>query len=638
MKRPKIPALLAISAGAVFGYVVAAENLTPSVMAQADPETIGAAAESAEIKTDGGAVCCSGNASKELLLAQSDEKESATNAQESADSKAARAPVSGKKPNIVFIMSDDVGWGDLGCYGGGIMRGAPTPHLDRLASEGMRFVNYYGQASCTAGRASFVTGRIPIRTALSMVITPGNKAGITDETPTIAHDMRKAGYHTVQLGKWHLGEKPENYPTANGFDAMYHMLPWYAGVYAYPDPKLNPAWPKDNVPFQEWWKSINMGEWEGKVGEPAKQTREFTYLDLHTCDERIRDTAVDYIRNHAQDQKAGKDDKPFFMYCCFMKVHQPNFPSPEWKGKSPGQYPYLDALMELDHNSGMVIDAVREAGIAEDTIIVWTTDNGAWIDAWPDAGYTPFRGEKGSCYEGGFRVPAIVSWPGKITAGTVATEMMSHMDWWPTFSALANVPEAERPKHFWKDRKGKPIIFDGIDQSDYLLNPHEYSSYDQYTGVDPKAPKIEGRQGREGVQPLKPALRQNFIYYDDNTFGGVRHKQYKFMFTTKDNWLGPSSQLLSPAVFKLDWDPAEQYDILFNGAAPTVGTMKSSPGRFAGPDHGWALHYAEAVMDPHFSEMKIKEVDGYKDPYLPPPPAPGGANLFGLIPKNFAPQ
>ena len=599
MKRLLLLKRVVLSAGAVFACFVATGDFDSTGSARAEPDPPDATSEPTR-----------------------DEK----------------TPASGKKPNIVFIMSDDVGWGDLGCYGGGIMRGAPTPHLDRFASEGMRFVNYYGQASCTAGRASFITGRIPIRTALSMVITPGNKAGLTNETPTIAHDMRKAGYHTVQLGKWHLGGDPQNYPTSNGFDAMYHMLPWYAGVYAYPDPQLNPAWPKDNVPFQEWWKTINMGEWDGKVDEAATKTRDFTYLDLHTIDERIRDTAVGYIKEHAQAQKDGTDDKPFFMYCCFMKVHQPNFPSPAWKGKSPGQYPYLDALMELDHNSGMVIDAVRNAGIAEDTIIVWTTDNGAWIDAWPDAGYTPFRGEKGSCYEGGFRVPAIVSWPGKIKAGTVATEMMSHMDWWPTFSALANVPEDECPKHFWKDRKGKPIIFDGIDQSDYLLHPHEYSSYDQYTGFDPKAPKIEGRQGREGEQPLKPALRQSFIFYDDNTFGGVRHKQYKFMFTTKDNWLGPSSQLLSPALFKLDWDPAEQYDILFNGAAPTVGTMKSSPGRFAGPDHGWALRYAEVVMAPHFDEMKIPEVDGYKNPYLPPPPGEGGANLFELIPNNFSPK
>lgn len=354
--------------------------------------------------------------------------------------------------------------------------------------------------------------------------------------------------------------------------------------------------------------------------------------------------------NSVSSKKPGHLGRVFFigspqilLYCCFMKVHQPNFPAPQFKGKSPGQYPYLDSLMELDFNSGSVIDAIRNSpdpNIRDNTIVVWTTDNGAWIDAWPDAGYTPFRGEKGSCYEGGFRVPAIAWWPGHIKAGSVATGMMSHMDWWPTFSALADVPEDQRPKHFWKDNLGKPIIFDGIDQSDYILHPDEYSSYDQYTGVDPKYPPILGDRGPQGKQPLKPAPRQSFQFFFDNTYGAVRVKQYKFVFTTKDNWLGPSSQLTTPAVFKLDWDPGEQYDIMFNGAAPTVGTMKSSPGRFAGPDHGWTTHYANTAMSEFWDEIKIKQVPGWPGeyPYALPKPASGGAALFGIIPAEFQPQ
>ncbi len=148
-----------------------------------------------------------------------------------------------KPPNVVMIMTDDVGWGDLGCYGGGEMRGAPTPNLDRLAAEGMRFVNYYGEASCTAGRAAFITGRIPIRTSLSSVLAPGDPNGITKQTPTIAQYLKKAGYTSVQLGKWHLGDRPENFPTANGFDEMYYMLPYYAGVYAYEVPAFAPQFP-----------------------------------------------------------------------------------------------------------------------------------------------------------------------------------------------------------------------------------------------------------------------------------------------------------------------------------------------------------------------------------------------------------
>lgn len=493
-----------------------------------------------------------------------------------------------KKPNIIVIMTDDVGWGDLGCYGGGVMRGAPTPHLDRMASEGVRFVNYYGQASCTAGRASFITGRIPIRTALSLVLVPGDPNYLMKEDPTIAEAMKKEGYTTVQLGKWHLGDVPAAYPTAHGFDEMYHMLPYYAGVYAYPDPNLNPLWPKDDPKFMAMWKQINTGEWEGKAGQPAKKTRDFTYQDLATVDNRVRSTAVEWIEKHAND------DKPFFMYLNYMKVHQPNFPSPEWKGKSPGKHPYLDSLMELDFNCGEILRTVREKGLADNTLIVWTTDNGAWVDAWPDAGYTPFRGEKGSPFEGGFRVPAIAWWPGKIKPGTVATDMMSHMDWWPTFVKLAG---GQAPPREWKDNEGKPIIFDGLEQTDLLLGSG-------------------------------PGKREDFVFYNDTSFGGVRHKQYKFLFTAKDTWLGPEIRLVAPAVFNLQWDPGEQFDILFNGAMPTRGEFKSSPGRFAGPDHGWTLMFAQEVMGKHFMELK-------KFPNRPS--KPGGGGLFPLIPPESRP-
>jgi arylsulfatase len=469
-----------------------------------------------------------------------------------------------RKPNILVIMTDDVGWGDIGAYGGGALRGAPTPNIDRLAAEGVRFASYYGQASCTAGRASFITGRIPIRTALSLVLIPGDPDGLTAETPTVAEFLRKAGYTTVQLGKWHLGDRPENFPTANGFDEMYHMLPYYAGVYAYPDPDLNPAWPRHDPKRMSAWKQVNLGEWEQKPGGKPTRKREFGYQDLATVDTLVQQTAVRWIHEHANDEK------PFFMYLNFMKLHQPNFPAPEWKGKSPGLHPYLDSLMELDANTGKVVQAVRDAGIDENTLIVWTSDNGAWVDAWPDAGYTPFRGEKGSGYEGGFRCPAIARWPGRIAAGTVATEMMSHMDWWPTFAGLLGL---EPPPHLWKDDDGKAIVFDGVDNSAYLLGKG-------------------------------PSQRHTFFYYTDQSFVGVRVENYKFLFTTKDTWLGTGMPLVTPAVFNLFWDPREQYDILFNGAAPTQGTFTTSPGRFAGPDHGWTLTmYMTPVLYPHFAEI-----------------------------------
>jgi arylsulfatase len=503
-------------------------------------------------------------------------------------SEAALAEPPQPKPNVVVIMTDDIGWGDLGSYGGGAMRGAPTPNLDRLAAEGMRFVNYYGQASCTAGRASFITGRIPIRTSLSAVLAPGDPNGLTKQTPTIAQYLKQAGYTTVQLGKWHLGDKEENFPTANGFDEMYHMLPYYAGVYAYDDLKLHPNFPAKDPQFMAIWNKLAvLSEFEGKAGEPAKVVKQkFGFDDLATIDDEMRGTAINWIKAHA------KDDHPFFMYLNFEKCHNPNNPSPNWRGKSPGGGTYLDALMEVDDNSGQVVQAIRDAGIAENTLVIWTTDNGAWVDAWPDAGYTPFRGEKGSSYEGGFRVPAIAWWPGHVKAGTVNMDIWSHMDWWPTVGKLAGL---EPPPHDWKDNNGNPIIFDGIDLSDSLLS----------TG---------------------PGKREYFIYFNDQSFGGVRVKNFKTLYNAKDTWLGPELGLKIPALYDLWWDPGETYDIVFNGAAPTAGELKTSSGRYSGQDNGWIGLYITPVTDQFWAELKTHPNIPYK---------PFGAGSFLTIPEEY---
>ena len=490
------------------------------------------------------------------------------------------------KPNVIMIMTDDVGWGDLGSYGGGIMRGAPTPNLDRMAAEGMRFLNYYGQASCTAGRASFITGRIPIRTALSSVLIPGDPNGITSETPTIAEALKKGGYETVMFGKWHLGDKPENFPTAHGFDEMYNMLPYYAGVYAYDDPNLHPNFPFKDAQFMKTWSEFNRSEYEGKAGQSPKIVKQtFNYDDLAVADDQMRANAVDWIKSHSRDAK------PFFMYVAFEKVHNSNNPSPRWKGKSPGSGNYLDALMEMDDNSGQVIQAVRDAGISDKTLIIWTTDNGAWIDAWPDAGYTPFRGEKGSAFEGGFRVPAIAWWPGHIKPGSVNTDMFSHMDWWPTIASIAGLPV---PAHEWTDNNGKPIIFDGLDLSDTLLS-------------------------------RGPGKRDNFIYFASQSFAGVRVKNFKGLDTAKDTWLGPTQNMKVFAIYDLRWDPGEQYDMTFNGAAPTNGHA-TSPGRYSGADNGWIGMYFGPVIFQFFDELKTHPNVPYK---------PFGEGLLEIIPPEY---
>jgi arylsulfatase len=474
---------------------------------------------------------------------------------------AAGEAAAANRPNVVVIMTDDVGWGDLGSYGGGVTRSAPTPHLDRLAAEGTRFTTWYGQASCTAGRASFITGRVPIRSALSVVIGPGDPNHLHKETPTIAEFFQRNGYRTYYSGKWHLGDKPDSFPTEHGFDEMKHFAAYYAGVYAYTDPVLHPDFPRNDPRFMaEYYKEVNDGEWEGVRGQTARRVKEHvTYADLATFDDRQRDDAVAYIKRHA------KDANPFFMYVAYLKCHNPNNPSPAFKGKSH-EGEYLDALMEVDYNSGQVVQALRDAGIDKNTIVVWTTDNGAWIDAWPDAGYTPFRGMKGTVFEGGWRVPAIMWWPGHIPAGRVVDGMMSHMDVWPTVASMVGL---QPPPHgAWVGNDGRPIYFDGIDNSAYVLGKAAESA------------------------------RQDWVYIESTDLLAVRYQQWKFVFTAKDSWLGPDLNLgMAGALYNLHRDPGESYDMVFNGAAPVAaGVLKTSPGRYSGQDNGWAFVYANKLI------------------------------------------
>jgi arylsulfatase len=503
-----------------------------------------------------------------------------------------------KKPNVVIIFADDVGWGDLGAYGGGETRGAPTPNLDRMAAEGCRFTTWYGQASCTAGRASLITGRIPIRSALSVVIVPGDPNFLHKETPTIAEFYQKNGYKTYFSGKWHLGDKPEAFPTEHGFDEMKHFLAYYAGVYAYDDPTLHPNFPFKNERFEKMYNEIvNDGEFDGVKGEPAKRVVEhFRYADLATIDDEQAASARRYIQENA------KGDKPFFMYVAFMKVHQPNNPAPEWKGKS-GQGNFSDAMMELDSNVGKVMDAIRDAGIDKNTIVVFSSDNGPWVDAWPDAGYGPFRGMKGSGFENGWRVPGLMWAPGLIPAGTVKHGMMSHMDIWPTTAALAGLTPP--PNGEWKDNEGKPIYFDGVDNSKYVTGKVEKSA------------------------------RHTWVYIEGASFLGVRLNEWKFLWTAKDTWLGPDLKLGIPAVYNLQMDPGENYDMMFNGAAqPTAGVLKSSPGRYAGADNGWTAALAEPLVVETIATFK-------KYPNIPTVPAGPtlGMELPEFIPSvSVAPQ
>jgi arylsulfatase A-like enzyme len=503
-----------------------------------------------------------------------------------------------KKPNIVMLMTDDTGWNDFGAYsGGGMSLGHPTPNIDRIAAEGAMFTSWYGQASCTAGRASFMTGRIPIRSALSIVVAPGDQNFLRKETPTIAEFFQKNGYSTYFSGKWHMGDKPEAYPTEHGFDEMKQFAAYYAGVYAYNDTDkwFHPWFPSFNEDYNKMYDSVvNLGEWEGVAGQPATRVGTITYDSLATFDVRMADNAVAYIQQHANSAK------PFFMDINFIKMHNPTNAAPEFRGRSHlGDY--SDSLMELDADIGKIMDALRAQ--APDTIVILTADNGAWLDAYPDAGTIPFRGEKGSAFEGGWRVPALMWWPNHIPAGAHYGEMMSHIDCWSTLAAMVGLTPP--PHGEWKDNNGKPIYLDSIDNSAYILGKSPHSA------------------------------RKSWIYIDGENFNAIRvdiggdpkepwlNIAWKYMWTAKDSWLGVEANLGSiGALYNLTMDPYEKYDMVFNGAAPDR-VLSSSPGKYAGEDNGWVLSLIyPALIEFDQSIMKYPSIRRF----------PGGASN-DLIPN-----
>ena len=510
-----------------------------------------------------------------------------------------------KKPNIVILMTDDTGWGDFGYMGGGKALGHPTPNIDRLAKEGAIFSNWYGQASCTAGRASFMTGRIPIRTALSVVVVPGDPNMLKKETPTIAEFFKKNGYQTYFSGKWHLGDKPESYPIEHGFDEMKNFAAYYPGVYSYSDtsPTMHPWFPKYN---DEFWKSyqsvVNMYEWEGVAGKPAVKGGFITYENLSEFDIRQTDSAIAYIKQHA------KDANPVFMDINFMKMHNPNHPAKAFEGKTHlGNY--SDSMLELDYNVGRIMDIVRAQ--MPNTIVILTADNGAWQDAYPDAGTVPFRGEKGSPFEGGWRVPGVMWAPGKIPANSWRDEMMSHMDAWPTLATMVGI---QAPPHDWIDNNGKPIYFDGIDNSAYVTGKDLHSARDTWIYVDGET--FQGMRADIGGDPKAPWVRI----------------AWKYLYTAKDTWLGPTQDVgAQGSIYNLTMDPYEKYDMLFNGAVATR-LPTTSPGRWSGQDNGWAFSLLyPALIDFDKSVIKYPNIQRF----------PGGAsndlkpNLQD--PKNPAP-
>jgi len=449
------------------------------------------------------------------------------------------------KPNIILILSDDFGYGDSGPYGGGPGRGMPTPSLDRLASEGMTFFSFYAQPSCTPGRAAVQTGRIPNRSGMTTVAFQGQGGGLPAAEWTLASVLKQAGYQTFFTGKWHLGEADYALPIAQGYDEMKYCGLYHLNAYTYGDP----AWFPDMDPkLREMFQKVTKGALSGKAGEKAIEefkvngqyvnTPEKGVVGIPFFDEYVEKASLEYL------DKAAKSGKPFFMSVNFMKVHQPNMPAPEFEHKSLSKSKYADSVVENDTRIGRVIEKVRQLGLDKNTYVFWTTDNGAWQDVYPDAGYTPFRGTKGTVREGGNRVPSI-AWGPKIKAGSKNHDILGGLDYMATFAALAGVKLPE------KDREGQPIVFDSYDMSPVLFG----------TGT--------------------PA-RTSWFYFTENelTPGATRVGNYKAVFNLRgDNgqltgglavdsnlgWKGAEKYVaMVPQVFDLWADPQERYDLFMN--------------------------------------------------------------------------
>ncbi len=450
-----------------------------------------------------------------------------------------------EKPNIILIVSDDFGYGDAGAYGGGPGRGMPTPSLDRLADGGMTFFSFYAQPSCTPGRAAMQTGRIPNRSGMTTVAFQGQGGGLPAAEWTLASVLKQAGYQTFFTGKWHLGESDYALPNAQGYDEMRYVGLYHLNAYTYGDPAWFPDMPEE---LRAMFNRVTKGALSGKAGEkPIEEfkingqyvnTPDKGVVGIPFFDEYVEKASIEYL------DKTAKSGKPFFMSINFMKVHQPNMPHPDFIHKSPSKSKYADSIVENDTRIGRIVDKVHALGLDKNTYVFWTTDNGAWQDVYPDAGYTPFRGTKGTLREGGVRVPAI-AWGPNIKPGSKNHDILGGLDFMATFASLAGVKLPE------KDREGQPIIFDSYDMSPVLFG----------TGK---------------------SARESWFYFteDELSPGAVRWHNYKFIFNLRGDdgaqtgglavdsnlgWKGPAKYVATvPQVFDLWQDPQERYDIFMN--------------------------------------------------------------------------
>ena len=458
---------------------------------------------------------------------------------------AVSAGAQNKKPNILVIFGDDIGQTNISAYGLGVV-GYKTPNIDRIAKEGMMFTDYYAENSCTAGRSSFITGQTPKRTGMSKVGIPGAPIGLQARDVTIAQALKPLGYATGQFGKNHLGDRNEFLPTAHGFDVFYGNL-YHLNAEEEPE---RPYWPKEDTAYTSTnsprgvMKCVATTKddpteephW-GRVGKQSCQdTGPLDRKRMETIDDETTAAAIDFMTTQS------KGGKPFFVWMNTTRMHVFTHVRPSMIGQAgmPGNE-YADGMIEHDGDVGKLLKSLDDLGIANDTIVVYSTDNGPNQFSWPDAATTPFRSEKDTNWEGAFRVPAMVRWPGHIQPGQISTEMFSGLDWFPTLLAAAG------------DTTIKEQLLKGANLGGTTFKVHldGYNQLPYLTGQQPKGSRTE------------------FAYYnDDGVLVAYRHENWKAVFCEMEKpggfqvWYQPFNCLRIPKLFNLRMDPYERADIV----------------------------------------------------------------------------
>lgn len=432
------------------------------------------------------------------------------------------------KPNILILWGDDIGWWNISHNSRGQM-GYRTPNIDRVADEGVAFTDYYGQQSCTAGRAAFITGQNPVRTGLTKVGMPGADLGLQAEDPTIAELLKPLGYRTGQFGKNHLGDRDEFLPTVHGFDEFFGNL---YHLNAEEEPEVE-GYPTDPAFRERFGPRGVLHSWaDGEGGQKIENTGPLTRKRMETFDSEVSEHAFKFI------DEAHEADEPFFLWWNTTGMHFRTHVAPEHKGKSNGQGDYADAMVAHDEYVGAMLDKLDELGIADNTIVMYSTDNGVHFNSWPDAGITPFRSEKNTNWEGGWRVPCFVRWPGHIAAGSTLNGIVSHQDFLPTLLAAAGDPEI----------------------SEKLLSGHTAGDKTFTVHIDGQnmLPYFTGE--------VAESPREHFFYIsDDGDVLAIRMGDYKTVLmeqraTRLMAWLEPFVKLRAPKVFNLRADPFERAD------------------------------------------------------------------------------